>query len=627
MKLKIKFLTTPILILIQLLILNVNLYTQDEYVRPHWWFGAGLGANYNMYSLDMKKMNDVYSSPVAFTKGSGFGIFGAALIEYRPSIMWGGFLNLGFDGRSGKFSSVSDAAGDYKNSASIGYISIEPNLRFNPAGEGFFLFLGPKLNFNVSKSFDYEKPDGKVSGDFSNVRSTNFGGQVGIGYDIPLTSKMKETQFVLTPMLGLHIGQGVRDIEKWNLTTLRFGVNIKFGSSKIQKELLKQEVGFSIQSPQVVPTARRVSETFPIRNYIFFEQNSTKLPARYVQLTPEQAEKFREEQLFELKPQQPSGRSARQMEVYYNVLNVIGDRMRRNPEIMISLFGASKQGKAVGAEMAKTVKDYLVNVFGINPNRILTFGQDKPEIPSHQPGGTRDLSLVLEEDNRVDIKSGNLDLLMPVKIMTIQEDPIDADVVFRVDDARNTLASWSIEIINNEGKSRTFGPFTSKQERISGNQILEKADIGDFKVVFVGKTTDGSTITKEQNLRLAKAEGPEEQPGLRYSILFEFDQSKTVATYDKFLSEVVVPNIPEGASVVIHGHTDIVGEESHNLKLSNSRAQEAMNVIQRELRKAGKSRVKFDTYGFGEDPRRAPFENRLPEERFYNRTVIIDIIP
>jgi hypothetical protein len=25
--------------------------------------------------------------------------------------------------------------------------------------------------------------------------------------------------------------------------------------------------------------------------------------------------------------------------------------------------------------------------------------------------------------------------------------------------------------------------------------------------------------------------------------------------------------------------------------------------------------------------RRAPFDNRLPEERFYNRTVIIDILP
>jgi hypothetical protein len=37
--------------------------------------------------------------------------------------------------------------------------------------------------------------------------------------------------------------------------------------------------------------------------------------------------------------------------------------------------------------------------------------------------------------------------------------------------------------------------------------------------------------------------------------------------------------------------------------------------------------VKFEVYGFGEDKTAAPFENKFPEERFYNRTVVIDIIP
>jgi hypothetical protein len=45
------------------------------------------------------------------------------------------------------------------------------------------------------------------------------------------------------------------------------------------------------------------------------------------------------------------------------------------------------------------------------------------------------------------------------------------------------------------------------------------------------------------------------------------------------------------------------------------------------LLKAGTRGVKFETFGFGEDSGMAPFENNLPEERFYNRTVIIDIIP
>jgi hypothetical protein len=54
---------------------------------------------------------------------------------------------------------------------------------------------------------------------------------------------------------------------------------------------------------------------------------------------------------------------------------------------------------------------------------------------------------------------------------------------------------------------------------------------------------------------------------------------------------------------------------------------DAQQIIEHALSSAGKKGVKFEIYGFGEDVGMAPFENNLPEERFYNRTVIIDIIP
>lgn len=128
-------------------------------------------------------------------------------------------------------------------------------------------------------------------------------------------------------------------------------------------------------------------------------------------------------------------------------------------------------------------------------------------------------------------------------------------------------------------------------------------------------------------MRLIMSDEPEEAPGFRFSILFEFDQSKTVATYERFLTQTVAPMIPDGSSIIIHGHTDIIGEESHNLALSRARANETMAVIDKALQKLGKRNISYDTYGFGEDIRRAPFDNNLPEERFYNRTVIIDIVP
>jgi outer membrane protein OmpA-like peptidoglycan-associated protein len=97
--------------------------------------------------------------------------------------------------------------------------------------------------------------------------------------------------------------------------------------------------------------------------------------------------------------------------------------------------------------------------------------------------------------------------------------------------------------------------------------------------------------------------------------------------YEKYLTDVVTPKIPQNAVVIIHGHTDIIGEEAYNLNLSLDRANEVKNIIEKALSNSGRKDVKFEVHGFGEDESMAAFENKLPEERFYNRTVIIDIIP
>jgi outer membrane protein OmpA-like peptidoglycan-associated protein len=141
-----------------------------------------------------------------------------------------------------------------------------------------------------------------------------------------------------------------------------------------------------------------------------------------------------------------------------------------------------------------------------------------------------------------------------------------------------------------------------------------------------GQTQKGREVRKESYVSLVKTIAPL-QEGLRYSILFDFDQSTSIAAYEKFLTDIVAPLIPENATVIIHGHTDIIGEENYNLSLSYERAMTAQHIMERAVSKAGKNGVKFESYGFGEDESMAPFGNGYPEERFYNRTVIIDIIP
>ncbi len=611
-----------------LLFLTLAYGQENRKDQPAWWFGGALGPNFNFYSSDIRPFGSgIPASVPSFSKGSGIGVFLSPLLEYRHDPIWGGLLFLGFDGRNGGFDDVTGPAGTYKLKTAMNYITFEPNVRVTPFYAPLYFFAGPRLGFNVAKSFTYSSP-GKAdsTGDWSGGRGSVFGIQLGAGYDIPLSDPNASSQIALSPFLAFHFGQGPTSDQNWSLTTLRLGVALKFSSGAFAMESAESETQFSVTAPKIIPTERKIKETFPMRNYIFFDEGSPAVPQRYIQLTRDQASRFREDQLVQPDPNDVGGRSRRQLKVYDNILNILGDRMRRLPSATISLSGSSDQGAAAGKGYAESVKNYLVSVFGIDAGRITTIGRDKPEIPSTLPGATRELELTRPEDRRVEVSSTTPEMLDPVQIISLQEEPLDSDVLFNVPGAQENLSSWSIEVSDETGAVKQYGPFTADQERVPGKTILGNASEGRYKIVMLGQTKSGQSIRKEQDIRLVKSNEPEAAPGLRFSILFEFDQSKTVATYDRFLSQTVAPLIPDGGSVVIHGHTDIIGEESHNLKLSRDRAQQTMAVLQRELNKMGRRNVKFDTYGFGEDVRRAPFDNRLPEERFYNRTVIIDIV-
>jgi outer membrane protein OmpA-like peptidoglycan-associated protein len=109
--------------------------------------------------------------------------------------------------------------------------------------------------------------------------------------------------------------------------------------------------------------------------------------------------------------------------------------------------------------------------------------------------------------------------------------------------------------------------------------------------------------------------------------LFDFNKANTIASYNKLLTTIVSPSISSGSTVIIHGHTDIIGEDGYNHSLSHDRALQTQKILENALSGSGKNNVKFETLGFGEDLSHSPFDNSLPEERFYNRTVIIDIVP
>ena len=627
-----------------------------KYAKPSWYFGVAGGANSNFYRGSTNKLNAAFTPPATFHDGDGVGLFIAPLLEYRPATSrWGVMLQSGFDNRKGSFNQVlTDCDCPADLSTDLCYITVEPSVRFAPFKSNFYLYGGPRLAFNMDKSFTYQLgvnqafPDQALSpavkGDLDNIEKTIISMQIGAGYDIPLSSDSNKTQFVLSPFVSFqpYFGQNPRSTETWNNTTVRAGVALKFGQGKNIQEATDmakdREVQFSVNSPSNVPGERRMTEIFPLRNYVFFNEGSTEIPNRYVLLTKNQVKDFKEDQLETFAPKNLSDRSKRQMTVYYNVLNILGDRMQKNPSATITLVGSSNNGNTDGLAMAESVKTYLVNVFAINPTRITTKGQSKPNIPSEQPGGTLELVLLREGDRRVSIESNSPDLLMefqsgpdaplkPVQIVASQEAPVESYVTFNNKGAGEALSSWSLQIADEKGKVQSFGPYTQEEVKIPGKSILGNRPEGDYKVKMIGQTKSGKIVEKETPVHMVLWSPAKTEEGLRYSIIYEFNNAKAITMYQKYLTEIVMPKIPVGATVLIKGHTDIIGDEVYNQGLSLARANDVKNIIQNSLTKAGRNDVKFDVSGYGENENKSPFENKTPEERFYNRTVIIDIIP
>ena len=625
-----------------------------QYSNPSWWFGAAAAANFNFYRGSTQVLNENFTPPTAFHDGFGAGLYLAPLLEYhRPNSYWGFMFQAGYDSRRGKFDQVitpCDCPVDL--STKLSYLTIEPSVRLAPFKSNFYLYGGPRLAFNLNKSFVYEQginpnfpaqiqnPD--VKGDFSEVKNTIFSMQVGMGYDIPLSAANRKTKFVLSPFVTFqpYFGQNPRAIETWNLTTIRAGIALKLGGGKAieNPNVADGEVQFSVVQPDNVLVENSIREVFPLRNYIFFNVGSTQIPSRYVLLNKSQVKDFKEDQVqFSTSKNATGARSERQMLVYYNVINILGDRMQKNPATTIKLVGSSEKGPDDGRAMAQSVKEYLTSVFSIASSRIAVEGRTKPVIASEQPGGTHELILLREGDQRVTIESSSPELLMefqsgdaplkPIEIYTSPQNLNSDDITFNVTGSKEVFSTWFLELKDENGKVKKFGPFTDDKTIISRKLILQNQKQGNFSVKLTGTTLTGKTVTKDATVYILPYVAPKVQESIRFSVIYEFNESKSIAIYEKYLSEIVTPKIPIGATVLIKGFTDVIGEESYNQNLSLARANDVKSIIEKSLAKSGRNDVKFEVIGNGEDESKSPFENKYPEERFYNRTVVIDIIP
>jgi outer membrane protein OmpA-like peptidoglycan-associated protein/Mg-chelatase subunit ChlD len=368
-------------------------------------------------------------------------------------------------------------------------------------------------------------------------------------------------------------------------------------------------------------------ETSPMLNYIYFDTGSTAIPERYVLFNLQKdTDRFSE-----------NGLRGGQ-EKYLHVLNVIGSRLRQNIEATINIigcnsnFGEEKGRTDLSRSRAESVRAYLQYIWGISPKRMEISARNLPEIPSSSR-----LDLGHEENQRVEIRTDNLEILDPVKstYIDIRSDTDSIRILPQIE-SEYDLVSWEINFISNEGPVETIsgdGPIQSDIVLTSEAFLPEKlAGYGQLNATVTVTDINGKTFEMERtpvNINFIRREQLRAQ-NLGYMveekyalILFDFDRSDI-----KERNAVIVNHIVnriraiEDVAVNIVGHTDIIGSEDYNIKLSERRAKSVYDQLLVELGMEKAHAIQYSGIG----PFDPLYDNILPENRALNRTVTITLI-
>ncbi|MGB9771733.1 MAG: OmpA family protein [Candidatus Kapaibacteriota bacterium] len=531
----------------------------------------------------------------------------------------------------------------------LSYLEVTPGILFYPQLVGaenlYFLGgfeIGPYLTKTLTNTINGNKAE-------ITQAKTRFALTVGLGYTFQIDENVYLSpeisyRFPFTkvyeqdyPDLFDQLGNVVAwHKEQLSTPQIRIGVNLTFSIPEY-KEVPKipapaGEVGFKQvlaldnQGNFVPATLIRVEDTryqeyFPIVPYVFFESNSSSL-AKNTQYLASKTEAG----AFD-----PQNLPMDALEINKRTLDIVGWRLKNNPRADLTVTGTTdgttleKNNKQLPLERANFVKDYLVNNWGVNPQRINTRTSQLPSKPS-----TSAVPEGVEENRRAELSSSNPEILAPILIESENQRIADPQLIQFVPYANvsDSISFWEIDVYqggnllkryNGSGYPQTLH-WTIKPNELSASNV--PIDYSLVVETVNGKkfTAKGSIPTEYLSQTKKKAEERPDVTITKFSlVLFDFDKAEVSQADRDIINKLIIPNIKFNSTVKIYGYTDRIGDDEYNLKLALRRAETVKNIIQ-----AQRKNVQIETYGVGE--RQLLFDNDIPTGRHLSRTVQVVIV-
>jgi outer membrane protein OmpA-like peptidoglycan-associated protein len=634
-------------------------------------FGVYLNYGWNLAMPDFSILPGAYSCCHKYSEGDGKGISFGALYEMPIYRDWYLSFRAGFnqldqlltnrENTNVIINGVSqNGVFEHRLNTKLGMLNFDLGANYR-AFENLFVNLGFKFGYFISSSYQQlEKivePNGVgvfedsglpirnySEGDLKDLNNMQAFINAGVSYELPLN---KKNFLFIVPEINFSYGlTNVVSGIAWNDALIKGGFAVKYQEPPTpppppEPPLFPPSPEFPEPAP--APTiyaslkaeildsnnnrsdsVRLLIEDFisfnmrPMLNYIFFDENSSEIPKRYIKIKSEETDSFKEDEL----------KNMDVLPTYYYVLNIIGKRLRETPRAKITLVGAnSNEGVEEGnlqlsQRRAESVKAYFTDVWGIDAGRIKVEARNLPkEFSNYEEVGGN------EENRRVEIIASDPDISEPVfTIDTIRRISKASLRFYPKIDAQAGIKNWKLsakqdnsEIFTDEGN--TEYPDTidwtidedKKNNPRKGGQVDYSLDVTDnlgqsFSTPIASFPIDQLSIDKK------KVEGIADKEFEFYSlILFDYGKSKLGSEHKK-TAALVKKRITKESKVSIIGYTDAMGGEEINKKISYERANEfakKINLKNSKILGAGESELLYD--------------NSLPEGRFYCRTVKITI--
>lgn len=379
--------------------------------------------------------------------------------------------------------------------------------------------------------------------------------------------------------------------------------------------------GAPILDPKLEIERTHVVEVFPMLHYVFFEDGSSDIPARY-----DIGGDFNSET-------ELAGLDA--LDIHHRILDVVGKRLSEKPSATITITGTRSDHASSDARLPTLSRDRANNVaryfeerWKIPSSRIHVVARALPEAASDDrtPAGQA-------ENRRVELTSNDPSITRPVTVERIERTATPPSFNFEprilasagvrsatitVRQGRRVL--MTADAITGAVRDEYVWSLDDRSMPDTRDSLVFELEVQDSTGQRAVATGSIHLATSERDRYVHRSDTALSKDVHRYSlILFDYSSSQLDKRKAVALMSEIARSVLDSSEIRLTGHTDQTGDDEFNEELARQRVERAAQILAKRLSELGQAGHPIAIESRGS--RDHLFDNSLPEGRLLSRTV------